>query len=631
MANKTFALEGQENSVDFLFDDDDIMIVSIDLFHVDNDGECNRNKCNISIETAQLSEKSFFNKPIICRFNSKYKDFVSDVTQHARNSNELFEMQVAGHIPSDSRIKYVKRENGKTYCNVEAVIQKKYMPQLVSILEKRDGKLKVSVEIKAWGKKDENGIFVINKFVLQGICLLGDNVSEGIEGSHLEVLKFSNEEINIMNEKYFRFSRDNVDTKDIFEQIKNTIKGKDGGMVKSLNTEQLREALCAIVRNYTYKDGNFETYKYYVEEIYPDDKIVILRDNQNAKYYKAEYDIEGTDIELDIDDMQEVERGWYERPLDEKRFALVFSKEEYGTKPEIEIDKSPEAVSEKEWGEVDKTELRHKILNAKNYKELVKSVYLQIEEGWEDSPSSKLKFPVMLIEGDKAVYARYGLSSALGYAKAENNTSVINKVEKLYELLKISEKEEKMDGEKELQNQEDQIAGIKDVEQENLTLDGNKEEELQNAEVNAPDNEELENNLQTDKDDWEMKYKELEEKYSCMEKEYSACQEELQTYKAKEDKEAMKSYLNSYKKCFSEDELKVMASKIDSSQRCEFEKEVDEKVKEFVRNMADKSDDTNNEAKEVNNSYGGTMINPNLNGESSGKRTIDDVLDNLKK
>lgn len=631
MANKTFSLEVQENSVDFLFDDDDIMIVSIDLFHVDNSGECNRNKCNISLETAQASEKTFFNKPIICRFNSKYKDFVNDVTQHARNSNELFEMQVAGHIPSDSRIKYITRDNNKTYCNVEAVIQKKYLPQLVNILEKRDGKLKVSVEIKAWGKKDPSGIFVITKFVLQGVCLLGENVAEGIEGSHLEVLKFSNEEINVMNEKYFKFSKDNVEKKDIFDEIKNTLKGKESIMVKGLNTEQLREALCAIVRAYTYKDREYETYKYYVEEIYPDDKVVILRDNEKAKYYKAEYDIEGTEIELDLDELQEVERGWHERPLNEKRFSFVFSKDEYGTKEKINIDKSSDSVSDKDWGDVDKTELRHKVLNAENYKTLVKSVYLEVEEGWEDSPSDKLKYPVMLIEGDTAVYARYGLSSALGYAKAENNTAVINKVEKLYELLKIREKEEKMDSEKELQNQEEELVNTETVEQEEPTLDNNKEEELQNAEVNAPEKEELENNLQTDKDDWESKYKELEEKYSCMEKEYSACQEELNSYKVKEDKEAMKSYLNSYKTCFSEEELQVMASKIDSSQRCEFEKEVDEKVKEFVRNMANTANDANEEDKEINNSYGGTMVNPGFNSAPSGKRTIDDVLDNLKK
>lgn len=95
------------------------------------------------------------------------------------------------------------------------------------------------------------------------------------------------------------------------------------------------------------------------------------------------------------------------------------------------IDKSKEALSDKLWGEVDKTKLRNDIMGASNKNTLVKDVYMLVEDGWEDAPSEHLKYPVMELKGDTFVYNRDGLSSALGYAKKENVSSVVSKVEKI--------------------------------------------------------------------------------------------------------------------------------------------------------------------------------------------------------
>lgn len=95
------------------------------------------------------------------------------------------------------------------------------------------------------------------------------------------------------------------------------------------------------------------------------------------------------------------------------------------------IDKSKEALSDKPWGEVDKTKLRNDIMGASNKNTLVKDVYMLVEDGWEDAPSEHLKYPVMELKGDTFVYNRDGLSSALGYAKKGNVSSVVSKVEKI--------------------------------------------------------------------------------------------------------------------------------------------------------------------------------------------------------
>lgn len=103
------------------------------------------------------------------------------------------------------------------------------------------------------------------------------------------------------------------------------------------------------------------------------------------------------------------------------------------------IDKSKEAMSDKAWGGVDKTELRNKVMSAKNKSTLVKAVYMLVEDGWEEAPSEHLKYPVMELKGDTFIYNKGGLSSALGYARKENETAVVNKIEKIYKNLGLDQ------------------------------------------------------------------------------------------------------------------------------------------------------------------------------------------------
>lgn len=99
------------------------------------------------------------------------------------------------------------------------------------------------------------------------------------------------------------------------------------------------------------------------------------------------------------------------------------------------VDKSKEAMSDDDWGSVDKASMRDKIMDASNKSSLVKSVYALVESGWEEAPSEHLKYPIMQLKGDTFVYNRGALSSALGYAKKEEETAVVSKIEKIYKKL----------------------------------------------------------------------------------------------------------------------------------------------------------------------------------------------------
>ena len=126
---------------------------------------------------------------------------------------------------------------------------------------------------------------------------------------------------------------------------------------------------------------------------------------------------------------------------------FVKEREQMAEKKTYKIDKSKEAMSDADWSNIDKSALRDKIMGAENRFALVKATYMLIEEGWEDAPSEKLKYPVMAFNGNTLVYYHRALSSALAYAKQNNETAVVNKIEKIYKTLDLSDndsgKEEK--------------------------------------------------------------------------------------------------------------------------------------------------------------------------------------------
>lgn len=116
-----------------------------------------------------------------------------------------------------------------------------------------------------------------------------------------------------------------------------------------------------------------------------------------------------------------------------------FAKDDIGTKSSLEVNKSKDAMSEKPWGEVDKAELRKRVIAAENFKSIADDVFLDLREGWEDGIEGALKYPVMCIEGEKLVYNRGGLASAKAYAEKNGDEKVAEKLKKIYKHLELED------------------------------------------------------------------------------------------------------------------------------------------------------------------------------------------------
>lgn len=103
----------------------------------------------------------------------------------------------------------------------------------------------------------------------------------------------------------------------------------------------------------------------------------------------------------------------------------------------LKVNKSKEAMSDTSWGDVDKTELRKRVVEASNFKEIADDVFLDLREGWEEGEVTKLKYPVMEIKGDELVYNRGALGSAKAYAEKNGEEEVLKKLKAIYEHLDL--------------------------------------------------------------------------------------------------------------------------------------------------------------------------------------------------
>ena len=437
------------NNLEILQQDDDVMIVSLRLLHTGR----NANRVDLPKLGVEDSIPTFWNKPIIYKFNNEY--FPTDVDDHNTSRENSF-MNIAGSIIESGGYKWV-REDEVDYLEFIGVIHKIYQPVLVDIIKNRDGDLKVSIEIKPTKAfKDNDGYLVVERFKLLSVCLLGKQIREGIENSRLNVVKFSAE---VYNEKFLKFSED--------------------------------------------------------------------------------------------------------------------FKMKYGTKSSIKLNKSKDSVSFDKWGDVDKIGLRNRVLEAKNYKTLIKSVYLKIEEGWENAPSEKLKYPVMQIKDGELIYNRYAISSALGYAKAEEVQDVVDKANSLLDKLNIKEGEQVKEKEEVMVNQEEEV--VTEVEE---TEKFEAEEETQEEEIQEEVEEEKEEDVEeTESEEEVIDYK---CKFESLEVEYNSLIEKIKEYERKEEIESMKEMFEKFSHCFEESEKKAVIETINEFSFEDFQAKIDNQIKEYA-------------------------------------------------
>lgn len=253
-------------------------------------------------------------------------------------------------------------------------------------------------------------------------------------------------------------------------------------------------------------------------------------------------------------------------------------KQSMAEKKTYKIDKSKEAMSTADWGDYDKAAMRDKIMEAKNRDTLVKSVYLLVEDGWKDAPSEHLKYPIMMLDGDTFIYNRNALSAALAYAKQNDESEVVNKIEAIYKKLDLDDDSERKE---EAKMEEIKELAATEVEAESALEE--KKEEMAEPEIEVKaeepncgecDDHDHDDNDEDDKheEDQEMSADEMKAKMAELEKdiesrdniimEKDAELEELRKFKAEVEEQrkaaTVESIMAECKEYMSDEQYKEM-------------------------------------------------------------------------
>lgn len=527
----------------------------------------------IKEEAIERASKTLFGKPVLTHYMEK---------EDALGGHDPEQVPIGTFLDSDIRI---EKEGNLTWLYSKAYVWKKYFPKVLEVFKKQNGKTNISMEIEVNDSEIESdGYEWIKDFSFLGVTAIG--VTPAITGSGATVLQFS--EILDEAKKEFFGKYDSInfkipnDVKEAAESGLNLRKeyGRGGTSVGMATARYL-------VKNQTASPEKVR----HIAKYFPRHAGDNLDDKTSNGWIA--WQLWGG----------YAGRRWSEslvkrmNAIDEKKpvsMSIEFAKEDMGKGEEVKVNKSKEALSNKPWGEVDKIELRNKVLEAKNYKSIIKDVYLLIEEGWEDSPSSHLKYPVMEFLDGELVYNRGGLSSALGYAKKENETEVVSKIMSIYKKLDIQNEEE------ELENKEEKKIESSSPEQVDEKKENKQDEKFEDKKEDFEL--ESEEELEEEKEDVEMsgdaysdvaatmamlgeeteEMKEMAALFACKEKDfakitsamYSVLKSAAQKMKdMKEEREKEKEEFESLKKFKSESEQKWFSEKVEG---------VIKEVKEFM-------------------------------------------------
>lgn len=563
--------------VDFTIDymkvleaDDDIALVELDLLHTGK----NRNQYDISKEAVEKAIPTIYNKPIIYRLNNEFiPDMATDVVEHGTIEDRT--MRIAGVIPESAPMEFIKR-NGKEYLRTRGVIYKIYQSSLMNILQNRDGNVKVSIEIYVTDKEEsEDGVWLVNDFKFEGVALLGEGILEGIEGSQLNVIKFSAKDLN---EHYMKFSSKLI-PQYVKDYVNNTLKirearGKGGSsaavsMAKYLaGNDYIDYARLNCIKDYFNKNTNGnslsfslfggEASKKWLAEISKGEKV-----NNSMKNISAEYVSDKIrDILRQMSGEDYPWRYWINSLyIEPKRVVVTDDMEDKTYLIDYEID--------------DDNEVR---LLWETKIEMIRC-YIPIDEVNDNTLVFKQKEILSVDENGQLISNTHRLSSV--------DSAVAKKAELL--LNSLEKEDEEMDEKKEFKAEEEEKK--KDVvenscgeEQDNCDeTQKNCDDTKLNAEDEAKKVEDEEKDEDRDEDDKEEDDEDFAAKLNALEKENKELKASLDVYKRQEEVTKMNALIEEFSYCFAADEKAELVKDLEHKTFAEVENIVNENVRKFAK------------------------------------------------
>lgn len=562
--------------------DDDITLVELDLLHTGK----NRNQYIIEKEAVEKAIPSIYNKPIIYRLNNEFiPDMATDVVEHGTIEDRT--MRIAGVIPESAPMEFVKR-NGKEYLRTRGVIYKIYQPSLTNILQNRNGNMKVSIEIYVEDKEeDAEGAWIVNDFKFEGVALLGEGILEGIEGSQLNVIKFSAKDLN---EHYMKFSS-HIIPKNVKECVKAALdirkaRGKGGSstalsMAKYLaGNDYIDYARFNCIKDYFSKNMNSnslsfslfggEASKEWLAKISDRKRVTNSMKNISVEYIGNKI----RDILREMSGNETPWRFWVDSIYVEPKRVIVTDDLENKTYLiDYEIDEDNEIS-----------------LFWDTKTEMVRC-YIPADEVSDDTLIFKNKEILSILENGQLISNTHRLSSV--------DSAVAKKAELL--LNSLEKEDEDMDEKKEVKAEEEKKDVVENACDDKVDNCDDTEKNCNNTKLNAEDEaekvEDEEKREDRDEDDKEEDDEDFTAKLNALRKENEELKASLHDYEKKEEMAKMNALIEEFSYCFAADEKAELVKDLENKTFAEVENIVNANVRKFAKENKPEDEEEKKDAK----------------------------------
>ena len=346
--------------------------------------EPNRNRSVITKDVAKDLANSIPGCPIVGFYNENKEDFEEHnrMIEVANGEIKIKDTTVPyGFVDMNAKVwfqKFIDDEKvEREYLMTEGYLWTGQYPECQRVIDKGNNQSMELDEktINATWSKDDNGkpqFFIINEAIMSKLCILGEDAEPCFEGSQITKVQFSFED-------------------GFKEQLTSMIKeltnflNKEGG-TKLFNRfaveigDALWESLHSFLRN-SYPDPEDDWCSVYnIEGIYEDDgqKFAILRNRQDAKYYRLDFSVSEEEGFVPATEFVEVTKEYV--PTAEPQFSeeavreyeLQFKKqnEEEEEKPDNEEEKPEDEEKKPEDKEEEDEDKKKKTYSVEEYEEL---------------------------------------------------------------------------------------------------------------------------------------------------------------------------------------------------------------------------------------------------------------------
>lgn len=576
--------------LELLYENDNISIYQLDAIHLG----VNRANMSIDEECVKRSINSFADMPLYCVIDNQFNPLDGEHNDFLEHFREEYPDRISrdrilpfGVVPESSipLAKLVERD-GKTYLRLQVVIWKRLLPHVSEILQRRDGTVKISVEFTIDEfEKLKDGTLNIKKFTITAITALGAKFTEVMEGSMLKSLKFSfGDYFDKCNDNYCMFAMN--------ESVKvpeNVIKEISEGV-------SLREK---------YGRGGTPELYHNMKKVVENRTMSMVQVAEMQSYFSS----------AESQDIPQGTRAKTNRFITNQLFGGESGKAWCGTVKnsikeggetveknafkKMKINNSKEAAVHSESWENPGKKLYEPLFESSNVNELIYEAYLVAEDGFQDAPSEKLKYPHHVVKDGVLVCDVKGVEAALARAKQQG----VFEDKEIWAHLRRHYKELELNMEPfEKKN------AIDDV-----TLNANGG--LKEMDITKRDpNDDVDYKVVIDDDDAhvidkDQAIKDAEAKCSALEKEKEELAAKLAEYTRKDEIACAVASVDEYCHCFDAEKCAELKKCAEDMTKEEFEKKLCDEVMSFAKSLKDakmaenkdKNDDTKPEV--IKNSF----------------------------